>query len=571
VLLGLFMIVFGDGVSWFALILVFLFLGALFTKYKYGYKKKLGAAEANAGSRGYKNVFSNCFVPPAFVVRDPAYTTSPNAHPPFSSAHFDGTRQDVAVEALAQAVGRRTPDHTVAQRRFRFGFAIIVPAGSQPTSDQVAQLDAYRQQFPDYYAAAADRNATAETTLRRSMKLSLYPAAGVVAGTSTNATLTLQTAPSADMQVLLQAPNGNAAVPASVTIPAGASSASFSVRGLRAGVEELAATPTTPYETASARIQVAGVGDSILKLVAVSGDRQTTPASGPLPDPIVVRLTDTNNLPYAGATITATPSEGGSVESAEAVTDAAGQAAFRWTPGPAAVSQLRLELKGGPSIFLRVNGGSAAPVIQAVHNGASFTDGIAAGAFETIWGVNLAGGKTSQAGSSWPLELNGIQVLLNGAPMQLLYASDNQINFYVPADADLGSGTVAVVTPSGAQASMAVNVTAYQPGIFARAILVHGTADRADESPVPAGEYIEIYCTGFGPTRLSGDLQWTVQMPTVFVGAAPATVQYSGLAPGYTGLYQVNVEIPKGLAAGLQPVMISINQMHSNAVNIRVR
>ncbi len=68
VLLGLFMIVFGKGLSWFALILVFLFLGALFTKYKYGYKKKLGAAEANAGSRGYKNVFGNCFVPLVFVV-----------------------------------------------------------------------------------------------------------------------------------------------------------------------------------------------------------------------------------------------------------------------------------------------------------------------------------------------------------------------------------------------------------------------------------------------------------------------------------------------------------------------
>jgi uncharacterized protein (TIGR00297 family) len=73
VLVGLFMIVFGEssnleGFKWFALILVFLFLGALFTKYKYGYKKKLGAAEANAGSRGYKNVFGNCFVPLVFVV-----------------------------------------------------------------------------------------------------------------------------------------------------------------------------------------------------------------------------------------------------------------------------------------------------------------------------------------------------------------------------------------------------------------------------------------------------------------------------------------------------------------------
>jgi uncharacterized protein (TIGR00297 family) len=77
VLVGLFMIIFGqssgqgshlEGFKWFALILVFLFLGAIFTKYKYAYKSKVGAAEANRGSRGYKNVFGNCFVPLIFVV-----------------------------------------------------------------------------------------------------------------------------------------------------------------------------------------------------------------------------------------------------------------------------------------------------------------------------------------------------------------------------------------------------------------------------------------------------------------------------------------------------------------------
>jgi uncharacterized protein (TIGR00297 family) len=73
VLLGLFMIIFGrssklEGFKWFAIILVFLFLGAIFTKYKYTYKNKVGAAEANRGSRGYKNVFGNCFVPLIFVV-----------------------------------------------------------------------------------------------------------------------------------------------------------------------------------------------------------------------------------------------------------------------------------------------------------------------------------------------------------------------------------------------------------------------------------------------------------------------------------------------------------------------
>ena len=62
----------------------------------------------------------------------------------------------------------------------------------------------------------------ADTTLKRSMKLSLYPNAGVVAGGTGTATLTLQTPPSGDLTVQFQAPNGNAQLPALVKIPAGA-------------------------------------------------------------------------------------------------------------------------------------------------------------------------------------------------------------------------------------------------------------------------------------------------------------------------------------------------------------
>lgn len=67
VLSGLLMILFG-GVGWFALLLVFFFLGTIFTKYKYAYKRAIGAAQSNEGSRGYRNVFGNCLIPLIFVV-----------------------------------------------------------------------------------------------------------------------------------------------------------------------------------------------------------------------------------------------------------------------------------------------------------------------------------------------------------------------------------------------------------------------------------------------------------------------------------------------------------------------
>jgi uncharacterized protein (TIGR03437 family) len=393
----------------------------------------------------------------------------------------------------------------------------------------------------------------------------------VVAGQSGAATLTVQTAPAADLSVQLQAPNGFAAFPASVKIPAGAASVALEFTGVSTGVEEVAAVPGDPaYETAAARVQVAGA--SGLKLLAVSGDNQIATSGGPLPDPVVVRLTDVNNLPYPGARIVATASAGGSVTPAEAAADQQGRAVFRWAPGASAISQLRLEVKGLPEVNLTLDGGSAAAAIAAVENAASFEAGIAAGAIETVWGVNLASGQTATApAAGWPTQLRGVKVLLNGSALPLLYVSDGQINFYVPEDATLGAGTLAVVTPSSVQASTTVNIKPIQPGIFPGAVLRAGTTLNAATTAVHAGDYIEVYCTGLGPTELSGGLQWTVRTPTAFVGAAPATVTFSGLAPGFVGLYQVDVQVPPFLAPGFQPLTLNITPLHSNAQGILVQ
>ena len=38
--------------------------------------------------------------------------------------------------------------------------------------------------------------------------------------------------------------------------------------------------------------------------------------------------------------------------------------------------------------------------------------------------------------------------------------------------------------------------------------------------------------------------------PTATVGGVAAFVGFAGLAPGFIGLYQVNVQVPQGVAAG---------------------
>jgi uncharacterized protein (TIGR03437 family) len=342
-------------------------------------------------------------------------------------------------------------------------------------------------------------------------------------------------------------------VPAQVTIAAGATSASFTVSGKNAGVEELLATPAdSSYETAFARVQVAA--PSQLALHAVSGDNQVPGPTGALPAPVVVRLTDGNGLPYPGALIQAAAA-GGSVRPDTATADVSGQASFQWTPGTGSANQLNLSLVAAPTVTLTLIAGSAVPVIGAVVNAASFGPGVAPGSLATLFGGNL----------------NGATVLLNGTDVHPFYSSDTQVNFYVPSATPLGENLIAVRAPSGLQVSSTISLVAVQPGIFSGAVVHAGTTVSALTTPVRAGDYIEIYGTGLGPTRISGGLSLTTLQPTVYLGTTPVSAAFSGLAPGFVGLYQVDVQIPAGLPSGTLPLQITSGSTYSNTVNIAVQ
>lgn len=470
---------------------------------------------------------------PASAVADTFYVsgTPPGMQQwhPLRNYGFDGNRQNVSINDVVQAMGRRTPDYTIAQRHFRFAFILVVPQGTDPASADLAKIDQFRQQYEAKYGVFASSNAAADTSLRHALNLSLAPAAGVVAGLGATLTITVATPPQSDMPIALQTLHGYTGLPASVTLAAGAASVSVPFSGVQPGVEEVTAVPAdSTYETGYARVQVAGPAE--LKLVATGTN------------PITVQLTDANGLVYAGARILASPSNGGSVVPSSAITDAQGKASFQWTPSAAADNDLQLSVASFSSVALTLHAGSDVPGISAVVNAASFQPGIAAGALETIFGAHLA----------------GTQVMLNGAALPINFSSDSQINFYVPANARLGSGTLTIQGASGLQASTGVTVTSMQPGIFA-VLALTGTND------------LVIYGTGFGPTITGVDgLQHTTIMPVVFVGATPAQPLFSGLSPGTPGLYQINVPIPPGVASGPQDILVSVNLAHSNTVRIEV-
>jgi uncharacterized protein (TIGR03437 family) len=95
--------------------------------------------------------------------------------------------------------------------------------------------------------------------------------------------------------------------------------------------------------------------------------------------------------------------------------------------------------------------------------------------------------------------------------------------------------------------------------------------------PPRVGDFVQIFVTGLGRATPNGDpagkplatgviapengnpLYKTVETPTVLIGGVPATVQFSGIAPGYAGLYQINAQIPAGVQPGDEvPVQVSM-------------
>jgi uncharacterized protein (TIGR03437 family) len=497
-------------------------------------------------------------VPPTFLVVNA--DISPGRTTPQSGVPINGERRDIRVEEIVQAEGRRTPDHTVSQRRFRFAFLLVVPRGAQPSADDLARLETYRREFETYFARVTSTRAVADTTLVRSLRLSVFPAAGVLAGGSLQASVSLEKPAPADLTVLLRTQNGNITAPPSVTIPAGASVATFPIRGVRAGVDDLAAEPgDNRYSAAYAKVQVSSASDLNLTLVSGSGQRPT--AGTPLSEPIEVRLTDINNLPYPDVRVQASVNAGGRVEPAVATTGEDGIARFRWTPGTAESSELRASLEGNSAVSVTANTAGPRVVLTTggVLNAASFTQPIAPGSIVSLFGAQFSGGASQQAALPLPETLAGVQVQINGRAARLYFVSDGQINLVVPPETTPGPAEIVVITPDGPAVPVRITVMETAPGIFFDAVTGEGAVLPARPR---AGDVIEIYATGLGATRVA---------PLVTIGGVPAEILFSGAAPGFPGMNQVNARVPAGAGSGTVKLAIEAGERRSNEVTLELR
>jgi uncharacterized protein (TIGR03437 family) len=205
----------------------------------------------------------------------------------------------------------------------------------------------------------------------------------------------------------------------------------------------------------------------------------------------------------------------------------------------------------------------------SIVNAASNAPGgapLSPGEFVTIFGSNLAA-QTLQAGAPYPLTFGGVTVTVNNIPAPLYVVSKNQISFLVPFAVSGSTASVIVKNSTGTSNTVTLPLATTSPGIYSTdlsgagdGVILHADYSLVTStSPATRGETVLVYLTGLGavtpavadgvaaPASPLSLVNLRSQQLAVDLDGEPAPIQFAGLAPGFPGLYQINVTIPKDL------------------------
>jgi uncharacterized protein (TIGR03437 family) len=225
--------------------------------------------------------------------------------------------------------------------------------------------------------------------------------------------------------------------------------------------------------------------------------------------------------------------------------------------------------------------------ITAVQNGAGFGSAIAAGSWATLFGT-FAGVTQTTGATPVGTNLAGVTVTVANLPAPVYFVSTGQINFIVPAAAPAGLQSIQVKTGS-ATFDGTIRLLSAAPGLFTQdaatppkgAVLNQNNSLNSSTNVALRGDIVQIYGSGpgvfnnpivDGGAASSTTLNGTKSTPQVFIGGVPAEVQFSGLAPNFAALWQLNVKVPtQSFITGRMPVIVYVDGVNSNEVTIFVQ
>ncbi len=209
---------------------------------------------------------------------------------------------------------------------------------------------------------------------------------------------------------------------------------------------------------------------------------------------------------------------------------------------------------------------------EGVTNAASYEQGrLSPYSIGTIFGENLSN-TTRQvlpgdvSGGMLPTTLAGAdtRVYQDGSPVGLFYVSPTQINFLVRGTLIAGRSQIRVARGVISGPPAELQITEAAPAFFQldERFVVASHADGTvvlPANPAHPGEVVVFWVTGLGRTYETwqdrslaveaSELLLRSQLDILLDGVAidPRLIKYAGTTPGYAGLYQINVELPKSV------------------------
>jgi uncharacterized protein (TIGR03437 family) len=352
-----------------------------------------------------------------------------------------------------------------------------------------------------------------------------------------------------------------------------------------------------------------------VSISSVAGQNQTL-TTGALSEPLMVVVNETNNRPANGVLVTFSGPPNVTLHSLQG--DLSGNPLQLATDGNGTVG-VRAELLASAALstpfasqfsntitvtasagadltttfLLNVIGQTPTFTVSNVLNAASFQPGVVPGSLVSIFGTGLSEGVSGTVFINGDTSYEGTSVRIGSFQAPLISITgppDEQINVQVPFELAAGIQTTVEVENNGTRTTIGgVASFASQPGIFTVNLddattigaVLHAMTGAlvTPENPAAHGEPVSMFITGGGrvnPAVLTGvpappgPAPLMVEPVVVGVDNKGSELLFSGYAPGFIGLYQINFRIPEDSACGLVPLNIRVGSVVSPRTNIAV-